>query len=92
MVTAGIGVYLIKETSRFGACLHADSFYYLTGADQLARSGEYGPITGIGEFRPTTHFLPMLSLVIALANRFGFDTYPAARIVTRGNGRPPVCW
>jgi 4-amino-4-deoxy-L-arabinose transferase-like glycosyltransferase len=84
ILIAGGGIYLIKETTRYGASLHADSYYYLSGAEQLARSGEYGRITGTGEFRPITHYPPMFSITVALVNKLGFDVYPAARIVIGG--------
>ncbi|OGO20092.1 MAG: hypothetical protein A2Z14_04705 [Chloroflexi bacterium RBG_16_48_8] len=84
VVIASVGVYLIKESTRFGASLHADSFYYLSGAETLASSGDYGRITGTGEFRPITHFPPMFSMVVALVNKLGFDLYPASRIVIGG--------
>jgi hypothetical protein len=74
----------IPTTTRFGASLHADSYYYLSGAEQLARSGEYGRITGTGEFRPITHYPPMFSMAIALVNKLGFDVYPASRMVIGG--------
>lgn len=81
LAASGLGVYMIKETTQFGASLHADSFSYLTAAEQLADSGRYGRISGLGEFRPTTHFPPMYSIALAMVQKIGLDVYPSVRVL-----------
>jgi hypothetical protein len=81
---AGFGVLLIKETTQYGISLHADSFSYLTASEQLATTGRYGRFSGLGEFRPTTHFPPMYSAAVAVVQKIGLDSYSSARVLNGG--------
>lgn len=81
LALSSLSAYLIKGATQYGISLHADSYFYLTGSEQLARIGQYGRISGVGEFLPITHFPPLYSAALALIQKLGLAPYPSARVL-----------
>jgi hypothetical protein len=76
-----VGVFVIKETTRFGAGLRPDSFSYLSAAENLKNGGGYGRVTWDGGFKPVTGFPPMFSITVAAIHKIGLPAYASARVL-----------
>jgi 4-amino-4-deoxy-L-arabinose transferase-like glycosyltransferase len=61
-----------------GIGLASDSYYYVSGADTLYDGEGFGRIAGNGEFKPTTHFPPVYSIVLLVTRLVSRETISAA--------------
>jgi len=88
LVSLAIGSYgiarLLQATPN-GLGLIGDSFYYVTGAENLAARIGFGRLRGGGEFAPTTHYPPGYSLAMAGVQLLGVDKLESARWVNFGS-------
>jgi hypothetical protein len=74
-----IGVFLIYKVTPFGMGINGDSYQYIFGADTLAAGYGIGRFDGGGNFKPLTHYPPMLSIILAGLKLAGMQTLTAAR-------------
>lgn len=88
LVSLAIGSYgiarLLQATPN-GLGLIGDSFFYVTGAENLAAGIGFGRLRGGGEFAPTTHYPPGYSLAMASFQLLGVDKLDSARWVNLGS-------
>ncbi len=75
------GLYVVKQTTRFGAGLRDDSFTYLSAAENLAAGQGYARATGEGVPKPVTNFPPLFSMAVAGLHLPGLKAYAAARVL-----------
>jgi len=75
------GVMRLGHATPFGPGLNGDSFYYYTGAENLAAGRGFGRIAGSGLFVPTTHFPPGYSGAMALLQLMGIDKLDSGNFV-----------
>ena len=74
-----MGLYLIYQITPFGMGINGDSYQYIFGADTLAAGYGIGRLDGGGNFKPLTHYPPLLSIILAGLKMTGMDTINAAR-------------
>ena len=75
------GVMRLIQATPYGPGLNGDSFYYYTGAENLAAGRGFGRIAGSGQFVPTTHFPPGYSGVMAVLQLAGIDKLESGNLV-----------
>ena len=76
-----IGVMRLVQATPYGPGLNGDSYYYYTGAENLAAGRGFGRIAGSGLFVPTTHFPPGYSGVMAVLQLMGIDKLDSGNFV-----------
>jgi hypothetical protein len=79
------GMARINQATPNGLGLIGDSFFYVTGAENLAAGRGFGRLRGGGEFAPTTHYPPGYSLAMAIPQLIGVDKLDSARWVNVGS-------
>ena len=80
-VIALVAFWWLKISTPYGLGLINDSSAYVGGAVNLLAGNGYSRISGGGEVKPTTHFPPMFSIILALIGLTGMDIIRAARLV-----------
>lgn len=75
------GVMRLVQATPYGPGLNGDSFYYYTGAENLAAGRGFGRIAGSGLFVPTTHFPPGYSAAMAALQVIGIDKLDSGNLV-----------
>ncbi|HLF36534.1 MAG TPA: glycosyltransferase family 39 protein [Anaerolineales bacterium] len=83
-ITTGLvlfGVIRLVQATPYGPGLNGDSFYYYTGAENLAAGRGFGRIAGSGLFVPTTHFPPGYSGAMAFLQLMGIDKLDSGNLV-----------
>ena len=80
-VIALVAFWWLKISTPYGLGLINDSSAYVGGAVNLLAGNGYSRISGGGEVKPTTHFPPMFSIILALIGLPGIDILFAARLV-----------
>lgn len=76
--TATLLAYL---TMPYGPGLDGDSFAYVAAAENFSRGIGVGRLSGIGEFRPLTHYPPLYPMSLGLAHLVGIPLLDAARLL-----------
>jgi hypothetical protein len=66
----------------FGVGIYVDSLSYISSAHNLSAGIGMGRITGLGVFKPMTHYPPLYSLVLAVHNLLGLPELTAARWIS----------
>lgn len=74
-----VGVAVLFYCTRWGIGLGSDSFYYISGANNLQDGLGYSRPSGDGSVRLITHFPPVYSFFITALSLVGLDTMEAAR-------------
>ncbi len=72
-------VVIILYSTQSGFGLGNDSFFYISGADNIQASLGFSRPAGDGSVKPITHFPPLYSLLLAFVSLLGVETQVAAR-------------
>ena len=75
------GALRLVQATPYGPGLNGDSFYYYTGAENLAAGRGFGRIAGSGLFVPTTHFPPGYSGAMAFLQLMGIAKLDSGNLV-----------
>ncbi len=81
VLIAGLGAARLAKATPYGPGLNGDSFYYYTGAANLAAGRGFGRIAGSGSFVPTTHFPPGYPIAMAALQLIGIDKLGSGNLV-----------
>jgi 4-amino-4-deoxy-L-arabinose transferase-like glycosyltransferase len=73
------GVVIVLYSTQAGIGLGSDSFFYISGAENIQAGLGYSRPAGDGSMKPITHFPPLYSITLAFLNLFGFEILVAAR-------------
>jgi len=63
----------------FGVGIYVDSLYYVSSARNLVAGLGLGRLTGLGDFKPMTHYPPFYSSVLAFFDLLGLPELTTAR-------------
>jgi len=63
----------------FGVGIYVDSLYYVSSAQNLITGLGLGRLTGLGDFKPMTHYPPFYSYVFAFFHLLGLPELTSAR-------------
>ena len=66
----------------FGVGIYVDSLYYVSSARSLVAGIDMGRVTGLGVFKPMTHYPPFYSLVLAFFRLLGLPELTSARWIS----------
>jgi hypothetical protein len=66
----------------FGVGIYVDSLYYVSSARNLIEGVGMGRVTGLGVYKPMTHYPPFYSLVLAFFQLLGLPELVAARWIS----------
>jgi Dolichyl-phosphate-mannose-protein mannosyltransferase len=66
----------------FGVGIYVDTLYYVTSARNLLAGIGMGRVTGLGVYKPMTHYPPFYSLVLAFFEACGVSALEAARWIS----------
>jgi 4-amino-4-deoxy-L-arabinose transferase-like glycosyltransferase len=66
----------------FGVGIYVDSLYYVSSARSLVAGIGMGRVTGLGVFKPMTHYPPFYSLVLAFFRLLGLPELTSARWIS----------
>jgi hypothetical protein len=76
-----LGFVVVYASTPLGLGLREDSYSYITAAESLANGSGLGRWTAEGDFRPLTHFPPLLPFFLTSINKTGIEFLEAARII-----------
>lgn len=65
-----------------GVGIYVDTLYYVSSARNLLAGIGMGRVTGLGDFKPMTHYPPFYSLLLAFFRLFGLHELTTARWVS----------
>jgi hypothetical protein len=72
LIPLGIaGTIFMGWLTPFGVGIYVDSLYYVSSARNLIAGFGMGRITGLGIFKPMTHYPPFFSIVLAIGRLLG---------------------
>ena len=74
------GAIFLGWLTPFGVGIYVDSLYYVTSARNLLAGIGMGRVTGLGIYKPMTHYPPFYSMVLALFERCGMPALDAGRV------------
>lgn len=73
-------VYLYTDTSsKYGIGINSDSISYIRSAENVVNGVGLGRVSGLGTFKPMTHWPPLYSFALAAIHSTGADIYDGAR-------------
>ena len=70
---------MIYQLTPDGMGINGDSYQYIFGADTLTAGYGIGRLDGGGQFKPLTHYPPLLSIILAGLKMTGMETRSAAQ-------------
>ncbi len=76
------GAIFLGWLTPFGVGIYVDSLYYVTSARNLLAGIGMGRVTGLGIYKPMTHYPPFYSMVLALFERCGMPALDAGRWIS----------
>src|SRR4030042_5430305 len=76
------GAIFMGWLTPFGVGIYVDSLYYISSARNLIAGIGMGRVTGLGIFKPMTHYPPLYSLVLAFFDLLGIHELTTARWVS----------
>lgn len=74
----------LNASERYGIGINSDSIAYIRSAENLVNGIGLGRVSGLGSFKPMTHWPPLYSVVLALIHSSGVDIYVGARWLGAG--------
>ena len=77
-----VGAVFMAWLTPYGVGIYVDSLSYITSARNLISGIGMGRMTGLGVFKPMTHYPPFYSLVLAFLDICGIPSLDAARWVS----------
>jgi 4-amino-4-deoxy-L-arabinose transferase-like glycosyltransferase len=80
-LVAGIGMFAVWYSTRWGAGLISDTFQYVAGARYFVSGKGFSIPYGDGELEPMTKYPPMFSMVLAIFEFAGMSALQGARFV-----------
>jgi 4-amino-4-deoxy-L-arabinose transferase-like glycosyltransferase len=80
LIAIGItGAIFMAWLTPYGVGIYVDSLSYISSACNLVAGIGMGRITGLGEFKPMTHYPPFYSLLLAFFHLLGLPELTTAR-------------
>ncbi|HAD82113.1 MAG: hypothetical protein A2509_02480 [Candidatus Edwardsbacteria bacterium RIFOXYD12_FULL_50_11] len=73
------GLFIILWLTRWGVAINNDSTVYLSSALNYSRGAGLSEWSANGQLKPMTHFPPLYPLMLAFADKLGFDILVASR-------------
>jgi 4-amino-4-deoxy-L-arabinose transferase-like glycosyltransferase len=77
-----IGTIFMGWLTPFGVGIYVDSLYYISSARNLITGIGMGRVTGLGTFKPMTHYPPFYSLVLAFFHLLGLPELTTSRWIS----------
>jgi 4-amino-4-deoxy-L-arabinose transferase-like glycosyltransferase len=77
-----IGAWFMHWLTPFGVGIYVDTLYYVSSAHNLLAGIGLGRVTGLGDFKPMTHYPPFYSYILALFRLLGLPELTTARWVS----------
>jgi 4-amino-4-deoxy-L-arabinose transferase-like glycosyltransferase len=74
-----LGVIFMGWLTPFGVGIYVDSLYYISSARNLVAGLGMGRLTGLGDFKPMTHYPPFYSSVLSFFHLLGLSELTTAR-------------
>jgi 4-amino-4-deoxy-L-arabinose transferase-like glycosyltransferase len=74
-----LGALFVGWLTPFGVGIYVDSLYYVSSARNLVAGLGLGRLTGLGDFKPMTHYPPFYSSVLAFFHLLGLPELTTAR-------------
>jgi 4-amino-4-deoxy-L-arabinose transferase-like glycosyltransferase len=76
------GAILLAWLTPFGVGIYVDTLYYVSSARNLIAGIGMGRVTGLGTFKPMTHYPPFYSQVLAFFHLLGVNELSTARWIS----------
>ena len=84
----GMSIYMsavyLQASKPYGIGINSDSIAYIRAAENLLQGNGLGRVSGLGSFKPMTHWPPLYSLLLAGGHNLGADLYDSARLIGLG--------
>jgi 4-amino-4-deoxy-L-arabinose transferase-like glycosyltransferase len=77
-----VGAIFMGWLTPFGVGIYVDSLYYISSARNLIAGIGMGRVTGLGDFKPMTHYPPFYSIVSAFFHMLGLPELTTARWIS----------